>query len=112
LQTQDEGASPTAYGKVVEVSEELQEIRVPITVFASVRACDFGDAAYIAIGAIRRALKTCSIESDHPARLTTHVEINGEWINVHIHKLMETGCAAGNGYLWTETSAKAYRESS
>lgn len=96
--------------EVVKSEDELPEIRVPITVFASVRACDFGDAAYIAIGAIRRALKTCSIESDHPALLTTHVQINGEWIDVHVHKLMETGSAAGNGYLWTEVTSKAYRE--
>jgi len=113
LTQKDEGSLRSqASGEVVQSVEDLPEIRVPITVFASVRAVDFGEAAVIAASAIRRALRTCSIQVGHPAPITTHVQINGEWLNVHIHKLMETGTAARNGYLWTEATSQAYGEGS
>lgn len=82
---------------------------MPITVFASVRAVDEVDAGYIATAAMRRAFKTSSIQG-YAAPLTIQVQLKGDWLPVHIHTLMETGMAAGNGYLWTYASSKAYRD--
>lgn len=92
-----------------EQAEELPLIRVPITVFASVRAVDEVDAGFIAVAAMRCAFKTSSIQG-YGAPLTIQVQLKGDWLPVHIHQLMETGMAAGNGYLWTHASSKAYRD--
>lgn len=89
--------------------EELPLIQVPITVFASVRAADEAEAEFIATAAMRQAFKTCSIQG-YTAPLTIQVQLMGDWLPVHIHQLMETGMAAGNGYLWTRASSKAYRD--
>lgn len=90
-------------------TKELPLIRVPITVFASVRAVDEVDAGFIATAAMRRAFKASSIQG-HGAPLTIQVQLKGDWLPVHIHQIMETGMAAGNGYLWTTASSKAYRD--
>lgn len=92
-------------------ARELPEHRVAVVVFTSVRAVDFSDASYIAETAIRQALKTSSIED--PKHLTVTAKFPGrdERVKVHVRCLREVGMAAGNGYLGTGTTSKAYRES-
>jgi hypothetical protein len=74
-----------------------------------------------------RAAITVFIETDHEGdqvdagflfKLALHRALNGNqlsitprnWkpINITIHDVMETGMAAGNGYLWIEPTSKAF----
>lgn len=74
-----------------------------------------------------RAAVTVFIETDHEGdaadaaqlfRIALHRAIGGNtltiqppnWktINITIHDAMETGMAAGNGYLWLEPTSKAF----
>lgn len=106
---EDEGRSaPHLLAQGSEAPVEFEEFRVPITVFTTVRAADFGEAAHIARAAMRRAFKTSSIQ--HPSLLTIQVQINDKWFPVHIHKVMETCMAGINGYLYIEASSTAYQE--
>lgn len=95
---------------LVPASPPLQEFRVPITVFTTVHAADFGEAASTASIAVRRALEARAVVGEKPPTLLVHYS-NGRTDRVHVHKVMETGAAGINGYLWTEASSKAYRES-
>lgn len=86
---------------------ELPVQRVSVTVFVTVRGVDALDAGSIAEVAIRRALLAARTNPDEfvvPCPMRTGVR------PVRIHKVMETGMAAGNGYLWTDVTSKAYRE--
>lgn len=86
---------------------DLPEQRVAVTVFATVRAVDTQDAGAIASIAIRHALREASVDPIKAVLACPHRD--GD-IPVRIHQVMETGMAAGNGYLWTHTTSKAYRE--
>lgn len=92
-----------------EPDSELPEQRVAITVFATVRAVDLSDAGFIAEAAIRRALLEVHRRDQEGLVVMSPMRRGG--VPVRIHKLMETGMAAGNGYLWTQLTPKAYRES-
>lgn len=87
--------------------QELPEQRVSVTVFATVRGVDAQDAGSIAQVAIRRALLAARPD---PAEFVVMCPHRDGDIPVRIHMVMETGMAAGNGYLWTHTTSKAYRE--
>lgn len=90
-----------------QAARELPEQRVSITVFATVRAVDASDGAAIAQVAIRRALLAARTD---PAEFVVPCSMRDGDRPVRIHTLMETGMAAGNGYLWTHATSKAYRE--
>lgn len=100
---------PVPTQPVDEPNPDLPEQRVAITVFATVRAVDLVDAGFIAQAAIRRALLEVH-RRDHEGLVVMSPMRHGG-VPVRIHKLMETGMAAGNGYLWTQLTPKAYRES-
>jgi hypothetical protein len=78
---------------------ELQEQRVAVTVFVTVRAIDERDAGAIATYAIRDTLGDQQI-----------LTVKDDARVVHIVDVMDTGTAAGNGYLWLRPTAKSYRE--
>jgi hypothetical protein len=78
---------------------DLPEQRVAITVFVTVPAIDERDAAAIAEYAIRDTLNDQQI-----------VTVRNEARTVRIVDVMDTGMAAGNGYLWLHPTPKSYRE--
>lgn len=88
--------------------DELEAFRVPVTVFTTVRGVDFRDAAAIAEVAIRNTLRDAATGEQKATLCVEHRRLGT--LEVQWHKVMETGMAAGNGYLWTETTSKAYRE--
>lgn len=98
----------TVTAKVVApIEDELPEHRVSVTVFATVRGVDELDAGSIAQVAVRRALLDVRATEDEFVVMCPHRDGDRP---VRIHTVMETGMAAGNGYLWTHTTSKAYRE--
>ena len=101
-------SQPVPAQPVDEPDPDLPEQRVAITVFATVRAVDCSDGAFIAQAAIRRALLDAR---PNPDQFVVMSPLRRGAKPVHIHKVMETGMAAGNGYLWTQATSKAYRES-
>ena len=88
--------------------DELEAFRVPVTVFATVRGVDFGDAAAIAEVAVRNTLRAAGTGEEKATLCVEHRRLGT--LEVQVHKVMETGMAGINGYLWTEASSKAYRE--
>lgn len=88
---------------------ELEEHRVAVTVFCVAPGVDEVDASLVAEAALRRVLTEatgtrvgheCVIEApfrDFPR-------------HVRVVDVMDIGVAAGNGYLWTRPTGKAYRE--
>lgn len=74
--------------------------RAAVTVFIETdHEGDAVDSAFLFKMALRGAVgESLSI---HPPRWP-------EPINITIHDAMETGMAAGNGYLWTEPTSKAF----
>ncbi len=91
-----------------EPNPDPPEQRVSITVFATVRAVDVQDAGAIASVAISRALRAAN---PGPTEVLVMCPMRDGDRPVRIHQVMETGMAAGNGYLWTRATSKAYRES-
>lgn len=90
---------------------ELSEHRIAVTVFCTTRAVDYSDACSIAEMAVRHTLqgrRPGEVPKRLPADIALH--IRGETIPVQVHDVKETGIAAGNGYLWTQATPKAYRE--
>jgi hypothetical protein len=89
------------------MNEELPEHRVPVTVFTTVRAVDYADAARVAEVAVRQALS-----GQRLTRLPVEIRFvtRDHDVPVQVHGISETGIAAGNGYLWVEPTSKAYRE--
>lgn len=80
--------------------------RVAVTVFATVRAVDQHDADSVVEVAVRQALGTDRMRLPTLIRArSAHSEAD-----VLVHHVTETGRAAGNGYLWTEPTSKAFRE--
>jgi hypothetical protein len=77
--------------------------RVAVTVFAEVDdAVDLRDAGNVVAHLIRTAL---------PFGKEHKVEIRAGTWTIVIHAAEETGMASANGYLWTEPTSKAFRES-
>lgn len=112
LRMQDGTLVPgTVTAKVAAPTDEpLPEQRISITVFATVRGVDAQDAGAIAQVAIRRALLDARPDRERGAPFVVVCPHRDGDIPVRIHQVMETGMAAGNGYLWTHTTSKAYRE--
>ncbi len=76
--------------------------RAAVTVFAEVNdAVDRRDAAGVVGHLIRQAL---------PIGAKHEVDIQAGTWTVTIHDVIENGMAAGNGYLWTEPTSKAYTQ--
>lgn len=86
---------------------DLPVHRVPVTVFTTVRGVDYRDAAHVAEYAVRHALAGAPL-----TRLPVEIRFktNAHDVPVQVEDVMETGMAAGNGYLWVEATSKAYRE--
>lgn len=94
---------------MADIQDDREEFRVPVTVFTTVRGVDFRDAAAIADVAVRTAIRSAAVDDEPDC--TLHVEHRRlGTLKVRVHHVMETGMAAGNGYLWTEATPKAYRE--
>lgn len=91
------------------MTDELPEHRIAVTVFAVARGVDQDDAGSIAVYAIRKALAdTAGVRLGQPGDIT--VQHRSGPLTVRIVTAMDTGTAAGNGYLWTEPTPKAFRE--
>ncbi len=83
-----------------------EEFQVSVTVFATARGVDAGDAASLAEMAVRTALRNAAVDGE---LLVEHRRLGT--LKTRVNKVIETGMAAGNGYLWTRATSKAYRES-
>lgn len=86
-------------------NSDLPEHRVAMVVFTTVRAVDELDGHGIVRHAIRSALKAESIDTDKVLLLA---RFRDAAVAVRVHDLVEVGTAAGNGYLWTRPTSKAY----
>lgn len=82
--------------------------RIPVVVFCEVDVASDLDAETVAPLAVRRALGGGGPHPDSIADLS--VDAYGQHIPVRAVRVMEAGIAAGNGYLWTRASGKAYTE--
>jgi len=85
---------------------EFSEYRVPVTVFCTVNARDYRAAAGFAEIALRQQIAGNPLLEppvDIVARVAGHETV------VKVSDVMETGTAAGNGYLWTQATPKAYQ---
>jgi hypothetical protein len=76
--------------------------RVAVTVFVTAEGADEADAEAHAVLAVRRTL---SAPGDLPAIETP----SGPLLPVRVEKVMETGMAMGNRYLWVRPTSEAYR---
>lgn len=90
--------------------EPLPEHRVAITVFATTCAVDSLDAAHIATLAIRQAIATAAGNGSLAFPQAIPAKFRDESRPVQVVGAMETGTAAGNGYLWTAPTSKAFKE--
>lgn len=63
------------------------------------------DAGHVAVAAVRQA-RGRAVVGDN----TITAAFRDENRPVRIAQVMETGTAAGNGYLWTEPTSKAFIE--
>ena len=86
---------------------DLEKFRVSVTVFAEVEAVDIVDAGHIVSHAVWSAFGNAT-------RSKKDVVISAAFSSgvrdVRVAQIMETGMAAGNGYLWTQPTNKAFRE--
>lgn len=91
--------------------------RLAITVFVDVQteSDDYVDAAHVAEITIRRALAKQTAPKVYPQSTPfeldrVKVRPNGtELPPVRVHDVVETGMAAGNGYMWMRPTKVAYR---
>lgn len=79
---------------------EPQRHRVAITVFMEAPGADALDASYVAALAVRQAFGSRNLKC----------HLRDQVVPVTVAHVAETGAAAANGYLWTQPTAKAYRE--
>lgn len=84
---------------------ELSRHRVAVTVFATVESVDERDGGHILTYAVRRALRSALDEAGH-----LPFESSSGTRTVRVHDVMDTGMAAGSGYLWLAPTSKAFRE--
>lgn len=101
----------------IQTNSELDEYRVAVVVFTSVRAVDRLDARHIAEAAvslvIRDAQRVHPGSSGEPCGelfMRRVSQSQNLCIPVQVAAIRELGVACGNGYLWVEPTAKAYRE--
>jgi hypothetical protein len=80
--------------------------RVALIVFADVDS-DIGGAHHIAERALRGLIGPMEGET-HTVRMSAVK--GGTEFAVRFHDVMEAGMAAGNGYLWTQVTSKAFRQ--
>ncbi|WP_116201290.1 hypothetical protein [Amycolatopsis circi] len=90
--------------------EPLPEHRVAITVFVTAAGVDALDAAHVAECAVRQTIWTATGSDRKRPPLTILAKIRLNTYPVQVVRVMETGMAAGNGYLWTSPTAKPFRE--
>lgn len=82
--------------------------RVAVVVFCEVDTESQEDAEVVAALAVRRGLTKTGAPNEWPADLS--VDAYGHHFPVRAVRALEVGMAAGNGYLWTAPTWKAYRE--
>ena len=82
--------------------------QVAVVVFCEVDTELEEDAEVIAALAVRRRLTQTGAPNEWPADIST--DAYGHHFPVRAVRAMEVGMAAGNGYLWTRVTAKAFRE--
>lgn len=83
---------------------EQERQRVALVVFADVDG-GLTDSWHVASRALRQKLGPMDGQV-HTVKLGGQ----GREIGVRFHDVMEVGMAAGNGYLWTEPTSKAFRQ--
>lgn len=81
--------------------------RVAVVVFCEVDAESELDAEAVVPLAVRRALGGGGLRPDSCADLS--VDAYGHHFPVRAMLVMEAGLAAGNGYLWSTPTSKAYQ---
>lgn len=99
---------------------EEKEFKVSTTVFSTVKAHSQHDANFIAAQAVKHVLNEVGTYNSGPAKwdlglftlsidgkdskfLPGHVKVD-----LGVFEVMDTGMAAGNGYLWLEPTGKAF----
>lgn len=92
--------------------------RVAVIVFCEVEDAYADEAGYVARMAVTHALSGGEPGEHGYRRLRTpwprrvgFVRPDGVEFTADVAQVMEVGAAAGNGYLWTTPTAKAFRES-
>jgi hypothetical protein len=75
--------------------------RIAVVVFADVSG-EASDAEHVVEYWVRQRLGPLD-GTEHPVPLRDASEVK-----VRVHNVTEVGVAAGNGYLWTEPTSKAY----
>lgn len=81
---------------------EMKKHRVAVVVFMDVEAVDEQDAGNVADMMLRDVIR---LVGSHRILTSRDNVWEGE-----IHSTMELGMAAGNGYLWTRPTGKAWQE--
>jgi hypothetical protein len=82
--------------------------RVAIVVFAECEGADYHDAAVGAQMSLNHLLREGGILGREFKTLPSPPRRDGHSWETTIHHVMEVGMAAGNGYLWTEPTSKAF----
>jgi hypothetical protein len=82
----------------------MEKHRIAVTVFVEAEGVDRLDASHIGALAVRMSLIR-QMNANHELSFTDRY---GRTYTVPMHGVMETGMAAGNGYLWVEPTSKAY----
>ncbi|GAB6901955.1 hypothetical protein [Kineosporia succinea] len=93
------------------MSDDRMRYRVAVVVFADVRGVDYVDATAGAVQAIRSALTdgfTKPVPVDLPNPYASEERFKDHDMSCRAVAVMDLGMAAGNGYLWTEPTARAW----
>lgn len=95
-------------------NEDLPAHRLVVMLFTEVRAVDRLDASHIAEGAVRSALRPFAPEDRRfwvlPFSRPPHRdELRGWEVPVRVSEIRVLGLTCGDGYLFLEPTAKAYR---
>jgi hypothetical protein len=106
--------APAGRGEEATVNEQPDEdrmrYRVAVVVFADVKGTDYGDAASGAAMAVRAAVsgQRMALPNDLPCPIADQTRFEGLDMSTRVVAVMDLGMAAGNGYLWTEPTRKAW----
>lgn len=82
--------------------------RVALVVFAECDGADYFDAAMGAQMSLNHALREGGVLGRGYRVLPSPPRPDGLAWETTVHKVMEVGMAAGNGYLWTAATGKAF----